>query len=124
MNCMALRINLFTFAAMFARLKDKWKVSWFQFVLIFTTFALGGSLCARAGSWLLQLFLEEKNVLYWILYVPLITLLWPLCVLLVSIPLGQFRFFTGYLKKMGMKMGLVKPNQPKADKEDLPASNT
>lgn len=121
---MALRINLFTFAAMFARLKDKWKVGWFQFLLIFTTFALGGSLCARAGSWLLQLFLEEKNVLYWILYVPLITLLWPLCVLLVSIPLGQFRFFTGYLKKMGVKMGLVKNNQPKADKEDLSANNS
>lgn len=124
MNYMALRINLFTFAAMFARLKDKWKVGWFQFLLIFTTFALGGSLCARAGSWLLQLFLEEKNVLYWILYVPLITLLWPLCVLLVSIPLGQFRFFTGYLKKMGVKMGLVKNNQPKADKEDLSANNS
>jgi hypothetical protein len=108
MNYMALRINLSTFAAMFARLKDKWKVGWFQFILIFTTFALGGSLCARAGSWLLQLLLDEKNWVYWVLYVPLITILWPMCVLLVSIPFGQFKFFTNYLKKMGKKMGLTK----------------
>lgn len=93
---------------MFAKLKEKWKVGWFQFILIFTTFALGGSLCARAGSFILNWLLPEKNVLYWIVYVPLVTLIWPICVLLVSIPLGQFRFFMGYLKKMGVKMGLVK----------------
>jgi hypothetical protein len=120
MNSMALPPKLITFAAMFARLKDKWKVGWFQFVLIFTTFALGGSLCARAGSWLLQLILDEKNWVYWVLYVPLITILWPMCVLLVSIPLGQFRFFTGYLKKMGVKMGLVKTSQQSLNKEELP----
>ncbi|MBS4065277.1 MAG: hypothetical protein KGZ74_11995 [Chitinophagaceae bacterium] len=95
---------------MFAKLKEKWKVGWLQFILIFTTFALGGSLCARAGSFILNWLLPEKNVLYWIVYVPLVTLIWPLCVLLVSIPLGQFRFFMGYLKKMGVKMGLVKDN--------------
>jgi hypothetical protein len=117
---MEMQMNSGTFAVMFAKLKQKWKVGWFQFALIFTTFALGGSLCARAGSWLLQLFLEEKNVFYWILYVPLITLLWPLCVLLVSIPLGQFRFFIGYLKKMGVKMGLVKNSTPNTDKENNP----
>jgi hypothetical protein len=89
---------------MFAKLKEKWKVGWFQFVLIFTTFALGGSLCARAGSWLLQLLLDEKNWVYWVLYVPLITVLWPLSVLLVSIPLGQFRFFRGYLIRLRNKL--------------------
>jgi len=122
MNCMALPPKLITFASMFAslfiRLKDKWKVNWFQFVLIFTTFALGGSLCARAGSWLLQLILDEKNWVYWVLYVPLITILWPMCVLLVSIPFGQFRFFTNYLKKMGAKMGFVKNNDPNPNKQD------
>jgi hypothetical protein len=29
-------------------------------------------------------------------------------VLLVSIPFGQCRFFTAYLKKMGKRMGFVK----------------
>ena len=83
-------------------------MSWWQFALIFTTFALGGSLCARVGSWLLGWMLGEKTVLYWIIYVPLISLLWPLCVLAVSIPLGQFRFFLNYLRNMGIKMGLIK----------------
>ncbi|HEX4957032.1 MAG TPA: DUF6787 family protein, partial [Lacibacter sp.] len=102
---------------MFAKLKEKWKVGWFQFILIFTTFALGGSLCARAGSWLLQLVFDEKNWVYWLLYVPFITLLWPLCVLLVSIPLGQFRFFIRYLKKIGVRMGLVKEPAPNAQQD-------
>lgn len=89
---------------MFTKLKNKWKVNWWQFALIFTTFALGGSLCARAGNWLLSFAVSEKNVLYWILYIPLITLLWPLCVLLISIPLGQFYFFSNYLKRIWGKI--------------------
>ena len=89
---------------MFGRLKDKWKVSWLQFILIFTTFALGGSLCARAGNWLLSFLLTEKSILYWIIYIPLVTAIWPLCVLLISIPLGQFRFFKNYLKRIWQKI--------------------
>jgi hypothetical protein len=30
-------------------------------------------------------------------------------VLLISVPFGQFRFFAAYLKKMGQRMGLVRP---------------
>lgn len=93
---------------MFARLKEKWKVSWIQFVLIFTTFALGGSLCARLGSLILNFVLDEGSVWFWILYVPLVTLLWPLCVIVISIPFGQFGFFTNYLNNMAKKMGLKK----------------
>jgi hypothetical protein len=89
---------------MFTRLKDKWQVSWLQFILIFTTFALGGSACARAGSWLLGLVLPEKNVVYWIAYVPLITILWPFCVLFISIPLFQFRFFINYLHRIWLRI--------------------
>ncbi|MFN8265046.1 MAG: hypothetical protein U0T11_03180 [Chitinophagaceae bacterium] len=95
---------------MFERLRKKWNVSWFQFALIFTTFALGGSLCARAGNWLLSFFLTEKSVVYWIIYVPLITILWPMCVLLISIPLGQFRFFSNYLSRIWAK---ITGNDPK-----------
>ena len=93
---------------MFAKLKEKWKVNWFQFVLIFTTFALGGSLCAKIGNWILTFFLTESNILYWIIYIPLISLLWPMCVLLVSIPFGQFKFFINYLKSIGRKLGILK----------------
>jgi hypothetical protein len=31
-----------------------------------------------------------------------------MCVLLVSIPFGQFRFFVNYLKKIAGKLGLLK----------------
>jgi hypothetical protein len=41
-------------------------------------------------------------------YILLVTILWPVMVLIVSIPFGQFKFFTGYLTKIGRRMGLVK----------------
>lgn len=41
------------------------------------------------------------NRAIWIaLYILLITILWPLCVLLISIPLGQFKFFSRYVSKI------------------------
>ncbi|MFN9710789.1 MAG: hypothetical protein ACK55K_05210 [Bacteroidota bacterium] len=89
---------------MFGRLRKKWNVNWWQFTLIFTTFALGGSLCARAGSWVLESLIPLKTTLYWILYIPLISLLWPACVLLISIRLGQFRFFYNYLGRIWKKI--------------------
>lgn len=93
---------------LFSKLKNKWNVGWFQFVLIFTTFALGGSLCAKVGNLIIGNFLTEKNFLFWIIYVPVVTILWPICVLLVSLPFGQFSFFIQYLSKIGKKMGINK----------------
>lgn len=84
--------------------KEKWEVSWLQFTLIICTFACGGSLCGFTGRKLLDLTNLEKGIIYFILYIILITLLWPLCVLLVSLPLGQFSFFKNYLKRMGSKL--------------------
>lgn len=95
---------LLQLCGMLHRLKEKWNVSWGRFALIFTTFALGGSACARVGSWLLSLVFEEKNAGYWLLYIPVISLLWPLCVLAISVPLGQFFFFRNYLAKMGRRI--------------------
>jgi hypothetical protein len=89
---------------MFKRLKEKWQVSWFQFTLIFATFAIGGSLCGYLGRTLLDLAGLDKSVLYYIIYIPFITLLWPICVLVVSIPLGQFKFFLGYIGRLISKM--------------------
>ena len=93
--------------AMFTKLKNKWKVNWLQFTLIFLTFALGGSSCAKLASWLLQFLLSEKDFVYWIIYVPLVTILWPICVIIISIPLGQFAFFKNYLQKI---WGRIKDN--------------
>ncbi len=98
---------------MFEKLKQRWKVNGWNLLLIITTFALGGSLCGYAGRKLLMLAGLEKGVLWVVLYVLLVTLLWPLCVLLISIPLGQFAFFKRYLVKVWSKIsGRKKKSNP------------
>ncbi|MFY8024224.1 MAG: hypothetical protein ACOVNO_02685 [Sediminibacterium sp.] len=89
---------------MLHRLKNKWQVSWLQFALIFTTFAMGGSLCGYLGRQLLSLTNLERGIIYFIIYVVVVTILWPFCVLLVSIPFGQFSFFKQYLGRIKDKM--------------------
>lgn len=85
---------------MFQRLREKWKVNGWQLALILITFALGGSTCGYLGRKILALLDIESGFIRLPLYILLITLLWPVCVLIISIPLGQFRFFQGYLKKV------------------------
>jgi hypothetical protein len=85
---------------MLKKLQEKWKVGLLQLVLIITTFALGGSLCGYAGRKLLGLTGIEKGFLWVVLYIILMTILWPMAVIVVSIPLGQFAFFKNYLKKV------------------------
>ena len=89
---------------MFEKLKKHWKVNGFNLALIISTFALGGSLCGFIGRKLLLLTGWEKDITWWLLYILLITLLWPICVLLISIPLGQFAFFKKYVAKIGRKI--------------------
>lgn len=89
---------------MFEKLKARWKVNGLNLVLIIATFALGGSLCGYAGRKILLLTGLEKGVAWIVLYILLVTLLWPICVLLISIPLGQFSFFKNYIKKIWGKM--------------------
>lgn len=85
---------------MFTRLKEKWKVSWFQFALIFSTFAIGGSSCSWVAKKLLSYSSIERGTEYVIIYILLVTLLWPICVLIVSVPFGQFPFFKQYLTRI------------------------
>jgi hypothetical protein len=93
---------------MLEKLRNKWKVNGVQLILILCTFAIGGSLCGYAGRKVLSLFPLEKGVLWGIIYVVVITLLWPLAVLLVSIPMGQFPFFKNYLTRIGRRMRIIK----------------
>lgn len=50
--------------------------------------------------------LELSGVLFLIAYLIILTLLWPVMVVVVSIPLGQFRFFRNYLLKIARRFGL------------------
>ncbi|MFN8251053.1 MAG: phosphoribosylglycinamide formyltransferase [Ferruginibacter sp.] len=68
--------------------------------MIIITFAAGGSLCGYTGRKMLAFTGLEKGAIWVIVYILLITLLWPLAVLLVSIPLGQFGFFKRYIRKI------------------------
>lgn len=98
--------KLLIFAAMLSGLQRKWKVSGWRFVLIIITFAIGGSLTGFAGRKLMVVFNIANPVAWTLLYIIVISVIWPLAVLLVSIPFGQFNFFKSYLKKMGSRMGL------------------
>ncbi len=101
-----------TFAPMFNRLQQKWKVSGWQLTLILCTFALGGSLCGYFTRLIIQPIGIENAFLYGTCYFILLTLLWPLCVLTISIPLGQYSFFRNYLRKMAGRFGIGKPPAP------------
>ena len=92
---------------MLKHLQQRWKVKGVKFLLIICTFAFGGSLCGLAGRKILKLT-EFSGVVWIVTYIILITLLWPLCVLIVSIPFGQFQFFKNYLIKIKNKMFGIK----------------
>jgi formyltetrahydrofolate-dependent phosphoribosylglycinamide formyltransferase len=100
---------------MFEKLKQRWKVNGLNLILIIATFAIGGSLCGYAGRKLLSLTDLDKGALWIFLYILLITILWPLAVLLVSIPLGQFGFFKRYIGKIFNRFG---------SKKTIPSINT
>jgi folate-dependent phosphoribosylglycinamide formyltransferase PurN len=46
----------------------------------------------------------EKNWAFWLVYPLFLTILWPFSVLFVSFFTGQFRFFKGYLARVGAKV--------------------
>jgi len=89
---------------MLENLKKHWKVNGLNLALIITTFALGGSLCGYTGRKLLLLTNIDKGVFWFVLYILLITLLWPVCVILISIPLGQYGFFKKYVVRVWHKI--------------------
>lgn len=102
---------------MFERLQNKWKVNGLQLALILCTFAIGGSLTGYVARKLMQAWGPDRGWLWIVIYILLITLLWPIAVLLVSVFFGQFRFFIHYLKKIGARIGIGK--RPAADYQQL-----
>ena len=94
---------------MFDKLQKKWKVSALQVFLILSTFAIGGSLTGYTGKKIMNWLQIDRDWLWVLIYIIVITIIWPLAVLLISIPFGQFRFFTKYISKIGRRLGLGKP---------------
>ena len=92
---------------MFEKLQQKWKVGAGQLALILCTFAIGGSLTGYAARKIMPALPPITNWLWILIYIILITLIWPLAVLLISFPFGQFRFFSNYLIKVGRRLGVL-----------------
>jgi formyltetrahydrofolate-dependent phosphoribosylglycinamide formyltransferase len=88
---------------MFDRLKKKWNVNGIQLTLILCTFAIGGSLTGYTARKLLGFLSIEQRWLWIILYIIVLTIIWPVAVYLISFPFGQSAFFTRYLKKIGKR---------------------
>jgi hypothetical protein len=96
---------------MFDKLKKKWNVSGLQLFLILCTFAIGGSLTGFVAKKIMNLIAINADWLWAIIYIILITIIWPMMVLAVSVPFGQYRFFSGYTRRLAVKMGLVKSDK-------------
>lgn len=89
----------------FYRLKEKWKLnSMWQLLLVIGTFAIGGTTCGMVGKQVMHLIGPDHKGLWILMYILLITILWPVCVLIISVPLGQFNFFKHYLKGIGRRL--------------------
>ncbi|HYM93663.1 MAG TPA: phosphoribosylglycinamide formyltransferase [Chitinophagaceae bacterium] len=104
---------------MLKRLQQKWKVNGRRLALILFTFAAGGSFTGYMGRKLISFFKIEQALPWTIVYILLVVLLWPVMVLIVSIPLGQFRFFIQYILKIGIRMGIGK-----SKKQNQSSNNT
>lgn len=117
--CVAKRVPRFktviVLSNMLERLQKKWKVKGGQLLLILITFAVGGSLTGYAGRKLMNIFDINQKWLWVIVYIIVITILWPVAVLLISVFTGQFRFFFRYIKKIGARMGIVSSQQSAPD---------
>jgi hypothetical protein len=90
-----------------SKLQYKWKLtSIFQVIIVLIIFALGGSTCAFLGKkYIMPLFnFESRHMGYWLVYIIVVTILWPICVMFYSILFGQYAFFKSYLTKMGKRM--------------------
>lgn len=88
---------------MFQRLQKKWKVTPGRLLLILIVFALGGSATGYLGKKFMAVLGISEVWLYIPIYIIVVTILWPLMVILVSIPFGQFNFFRSYLAKMASR---------------------
>ncbi|NNE29853.1 MAG: hypothetical protein HKN16_09460 [Saprospiraceae bacterium] len=93
---------------MFEKLKAKWGVGPLQLTLILITFAIGGSLSGYLAKIVIGLLDWEKSFLWWVVYILVVTCLWPLCVISVSVIFGQYPFFKKYLQKMGRRFRIIK----------------
>ncbi len=92
------------------KLKERWGIETnFQLFIIFTVFAITGSLSARLSTnacTLLGLQKEQLGLLYTPVRLILIFPIYQVLLVFIGFIFGQFKFFWAFEKKMLLKMGL------------------
>ena len=103
---------------MFQKLQKRWGISALRVVLVLCTFAVAGSFSGWAARKLMPILELDKGAIYWLVYVVLVTLIWPMAVMIFSLVFGQFSFFKGYLGRMAKRMGFgrKKTSETKVEK--------
>ena len=96
---------------MFERLQTKWKVNGTQLFLVLCVFALGGTATGWLGKIIMNWLPIDRGWLWSLIYIVVITLIWPITVLFVSVPFGQFSFFTRYLSRIGRRMKIIRNSE-------------
>jgi formyltetrahydrofolate-dependent phosphoribosylglycinamide formyltransferase len=96
---------------MFEGLQRKWKVSGLRLALILCTFAIGGSATGYIAKKIMNSLAISPDWIWAVVYILLITIIWPLAVLIISIPFGQFGFFSKYIRRLGARMGIGKERE-------------
>ena len=76
---------------MLERLRKKWKVNGLQLVLIIATFAIGGSATGYVAKKIMNWIAIGPDWLWAIIYILLITIIWPIAGSLVNWPGPQFQ---------------------------------
>jgi len=93
---------------MFEKLQAKWKVSGLQLFLVLLTFAVGGSLCGYISRKIISLLPIDRGILWFIVYIIILTITWPVCVMVISLLTGQYKFFKNYLARLAWRMSSKK----------------
>jgi formyltetrahydrofolate-dependent phosphoribosylglycinamide formyltransferase len=93
---------------MFQGLQKKWKVGGLQLALIITTFAIGGSATGFMGKKIMNALPIHQDWLWTIIYILLVIIIWPLAVIVISFFFGQYKFFSGYVRRLGVQVGVVR----------------
>ena len=101
----------------FEKLKQKWKVTGTQLVLILCVFAITGTTTAyitrKITTWI---DLDSSEVMYWVMKLVILIFGYQVLILLFSIPFGQFNFFWNFEKKLLRRFRFGKKRQKAIDK--------
>ncbi len=93
------------------KFKERWQIkSNYQLVIIFIVFAINGSLSAKIGFFLMNLFNLNKQklnlIFYYLIATIIVTLIYPFLLIVFGFIFGQFEFFFRFSRQMLLRIGL------------------